>query len=115
MLHQCVISVSVVFQQCLSSVATVFQQCSTTVSAVFQHPHLWFGVPAQALQWFEENPAPDLVLMDVMMPEIGGLDVLARVRERHTASDLPVVMLTSRSDSATIVRALETGANYWWW
>lgn len=69
-----------------------------------------FGGP-QALQWFDENPAPDLVLMDVMMPEIGGLDVLERVRERYSASELPVVMLTSRSDSATIIRALETGAN----
>lgn len=53
----------------------------------------------------------DLVLLDIMMPGKSGLDVLAVIRERHDAAELPVIMITALSDSATTVRALESGAN----
>jgi phosphoserine phosphatase RsbU/P len=53
----------------------------------------------------------DLVLLDVMMPGMSGLEVLRRLRERHDVSRLPVVMATARHQSEDIVRALELGAN----
>jgi CheY-like chemotaxis protein len=53
----------------------------------------------------------DLVLLDVMMPGLSGLDVLRRVRETHPPSILPVVMVTARTESEDIVEALELGAN----
>jgi CheY-like chemotaxis protein len=40
---------------------------------------------------------PDLVLMDVMMPEINGLEVLAEVRKRAETRDLPVIMMTANA------------------
>ncbi len=53
----------------------------------------------------------DLVLLDVVMPDMNGLEVLAKIRERHSAAALPVVMATAMSESTDIVRALELGAN----
>ena len=53
----------------------------------------------------------DLVLLDVMMPGITGLDVLRAVRENHSAVELPVIMVTAKDESSDIVEALELGAN----
>ena len=52
-----------------------------------------------------------LVLLDVMMPDMDGYEVLARIRETHPVSMLPVIMVTALDQSADIVRALELGAN----
>jgi diguanylate cyclase (GGDEF)-like protein len=53
----------------------------------------------------------DLVLLDVMMPGIDGIETLKRIRSRKSASVLPVIMVTAKSESANIVDALELGAN----
>ncbi len=53
----------------------------------------------------------DLILLDVMMPEISGLDVLQILRTRHTAAALPIIMATARDASADVVEALKLGAN----
>jgi PAS domain S-box-containing protein len=53
----------------------------------------------------------DLVLLDVMMPGMTGLEVLRRIREVFPAAALPVIMATARSGSTEIVDALEGGAN----
>ena len=53
----------------------------------------------------------DLVLLDVMMPEVSGLDVLRRLRERWPESDLPVIMATARDATEDVVEALRLGAN----
>jgi DNA-binding response OmpR family regulator/tRNA A-37 threonylcarbamoyl transferase component Bud32 len=53
----------------------------------------------------------DLVLLDIMMPGLSGIDVLQKIRERHTAARLPVVMVTARAESQEVVHALELGAN----
>jgi sigma-B regulation protein RsbU (phosphoserine phosphatase) len=53
----------------------------------------------------------DLVLLDVMMPGLSGLEVLRVLRERHAATELPVIMATARDQSEDIVQALRLGAN----
>ena len=58
-----------------------------------------------------EQQAFDLVLLDVMMPGLSGIDVLKRVRERTSESDLPVIMATARDTTEDVVEALRLGAN----
>ena len=53
----------------------------------------------------------DVILLDIMMPGIDGLEVLRIVREAHTASDLPIVMATAKDQSEDVVAGLELGAN----
>ncbi len=54
---------------------------------------------------------PDLILLDVMMPEMNGLETLQHIRERFPASQLPVIMVTALGSAQDVVRGLELGAN----
>jgi two-component system KDP operon response regulator KdpE len=51
---------------------------------------------------------PDLVLLDIMMPEMDGWDVCRRLREM---SDVPIIFLTARGETRDVVRGLEMGAD----
>jgi sigma-B regulation protein RsbU (phosphoserine phosphatase) len=53
----------------------------------------------------------DLVLLDVMMPGMNGLEVLKFLRRVDSPIDLPVIMVTARGESGDVVEALELGAN----
>jgi len=53
----------------------------------------------------------DLVLLDIEMPEVSGLDALKTLREAYSAIELPVIMVTAKNQSDDIVRALDLGAN----
>src|SRR5262249_29651826 len=53
----------------------------------------------------------DLVLLDIMMPDLDGMAVLEILRQQFSASELPIIMVTAKSDSTDIVAALELGAN----
>jgi diguanylate cyclase (GGDEF)-like protein len=53
----------------------------------------------------------DLVLLDVMMPGIDGVETLKRIRSQKSASALPVIMVTAKSESENIVESLGLGAN----
>jgi diguanylate cyclase (GGDEF)-like protein/PAS domain S-box-containing protein len=58
-----------------------------------------------------DREAVDLVLLDVMMPELNGIQVLRKIRETRTAAELPVIMVTARDDSEEVVEAFRSGAN----
>ena len=53
----------------------------------------------------------DLILLDVEMPGMSGLDVLRQLRAGYTRTELPVIMVTARSGGDDIVEALNAGAN----
>ncbi len=55
--------------------------------------------------------AIDLVLLDIMMPGIDGVEVLKILRRNHTQTQLPVIMATAKADSRDMIEALELGAN----
>lgn len=65
----------------------------------------------QALKALKESDAPDVVVMDWMMPGLTGLEVVKKVRSRQAEPPPYIIMLTSRSDKSDIVEALEAGAN----
>lgn len=57
------------------------------------------------------NERFDLIVLDIMMPNLSGIEVLQEIRGRHSKIELPVLMATAKSDSEEVVRALELGAN----
>ncbi len=57
------------------------------------------------------HKAPSVVLLDLMLPKVSGLDVLKAIRETKSTSLLPVVVLTSSDEEIDIVRSYELGAN----
>jgi DNA-binding response OmpR family regulator len=53
----------------------------------------------------------DLVLLDIEMPEISGLEALQMIRALYTPVELPVIMVTARNQSDDVVKALDMGAS----
>lgn len=53
----------------------------------------------------------DLILLDIMMPEIDGIELCARIRGLNAWSDVPIIMLTSRKDMESLSQAFVAGAN----
>ena len=57
---------------------------------------------------FKEEP--DIILLDIVMPKVDGYEILKKVRENPKTEHLPIIVLTSFSDSASKLKALELGA-----
>jgi CheY-like chemotaxis protein len=68
------------------------------------------GDGAACLAWLEDR-LPDLVLLDVSMPGMSGLDALQVIRGKHSQDQLPVILVTAMVDPEDIVAGLEAGAN----
>lgn len=68
------------------------------------------GNGRDALDWIHFHRV-ELVLLDVEMPDMNGLDVLKILREKFTQAQLPVIMVTGNMNSDDVVTALEAGAN----
>jgi len=58
-----------------------------------------------------EEEAPDLVVLDWMLPKISGIEVCRRLRSRPETRNVPIIMLTARSEEGDRIRGLETGAD----
>jgi diguanylate cyclase (GGDEF)-like protein/PAS domain S-box-containing protein len=58
-----------------------------------------------------KQDAVDLVLLDIEMPQISGLDALKALREHYSQAELPIIMVTAKNQSDDIVAALDLGAN----
>jgi diguanylate cyclase (GGDEF)-like protein/PAS domain S-box-containing protein len=68
------------------------------------------GDGQSALNWIQGHPV-DLVLLDVEMPEMSGIEVLKILRQTYTPAQLPIIMVTGKASSEDIVAALAAGAN----
>ena len=65
---------------------------------------------ARALKLAGMDPRPDLILLDVMMPEMDGYEVLSQLRARSDTAEVPVIFLTALNSSADEERGLMLGA-----
>jgi diguanylate cyclase (GGDEF)-like protein/PAS domain S-box-containing protein len=63
-----------------------------------------------ALRAASQAPLPELVLLDIMMPEMDGYEVLRRLRENEATRDIPVIFLTALDKSQDIAHGLQLGA-----
>ncbi|MGH6828420.1 MAG: phosphate regulon transcriptional regulator PhoB [Rhizomicrobium sp.] len=64
----------------------------------------------QALLAAEER-APDVIILDWMLPKISGIEVCRRLRRRPETRNVPIIMLTARGEESDRIRGLETGAD----
>ncbi|ESQ85869.1 MULTISPECIES: phosphate regulon transcriptional regulator PhoB [unclassified Asticcacaulis] len=64
----------------------------------------------EALVMIKER-VPDLLVCDWMMPKVSGIEVCRRVRQQTQTRNLPIVMLTARSEETDRIRGLDTGAD----
>jgi PAS domain S-box-containing protein len=53
----------------------------------------------------------DLILLDVMMPEMSGYEVCEKIRENHSAEELPIIMVTAKNQVGDLVLGFQSGAN----
>lgn len=64
-----------------------------------------------AAQLFLSGRRPDLLILDINMPEVTGLDMVEFLRRRPGTKDLPIVMLSSEAADTMVDRAMELGAD----
>jgi len=59
---------------------------------------------------FADTPRPDLILLDLRLPKVGGLEVLAKVKEDERLRRIPVIVLTESEREEDMVKAYDSGA-----
>jgi len=64
----------------------------------------------EAMKRIDEN-APDIILLDIMLPGLDGIEICKRLKQSSDVSHIPVVMLTARGEEADVVTGLEIGAD----
>ena len=65
----------------------------------------------EILAALRQAPAPDLVLLDVMLPDADGFDILLKMRAHPILKSVPVIMLTAKATRAAVLRGLASGAD----
>ncbi|MCD9188970.1 MAG: response regulator [Pyrinomonadaceae bacterium] len=65
----------------------------------------------QAIESLDQIRPADLVLLDIMLPYADGFEVLSQIRARKGWENVPIIMLTSKTQEPTVVRAFENGAD----
>ena len=69
-----------------------------------------FADPREGLAWCLGHE-PDLIVVDYMMPELNGVELIRRVRAEHAHNDVPILMVTASDERKVRYQALEAGAN----
>ena len=64
----------------------------------------------EALTWLQQGNIPDLVLTDLQMPNMDGVELIKRLKESGYFKDIPIIVLSSRDNSVDRVQCLKLGA-----
>ena len=65
---------------------------------------------AQALEKIDADGIPDLFILDVMMPDMNGIELCRLLKGRDDTQDIPVLILSARGDSRSVVEGIDAGA-----
>jgi DNA-binding response OmpR family regulator len=65
----------------------------------------------QAIDNLDNKKVPSLVLLDIILPLADGFEVLTQIRSRKGWNKIPIIMLTSKTQELSVVRAFESGAD----
>ena len=66
----------------------------------------------QSIEFLQTHEPPDLILLDIMMPQMDGIEVIKKIRENPVWSHIPVVFLTARTDKLSIEDSMDLGDDY---
>lgn len=69
------------------------------------------GNRAEVVAEFRKQPVPDLILLDVMLPDADGFDILLRLRQHPALKNVPVIMLTGKATRESVIKGLASGAD----
>ncbi|GAB4525902.1 MAG: response regulator [Pleurocapsa sp.] len=64
-----------------------------------------------AWKWLESNPAPNLILLDIVMPGESGLDLCRKIREQAQWKDIPILFCSSKAEEFDRFWAMRQGGN----
>ncbi len=70
-----------------------------------------FSKGMRALKYLKDEKKPDLIILDIDMPEINGYEMLEMIREKDELKEVPVLFLTSNNDKEHVIKAIKGGAN----
>ena len=90
------------------------QHLAENMRAVLTHAGFVARVAAnreQIVAAFRQPPLPDLVLLDVMLPDTDGFEVLAKIRQNPMLGEVPVIMVTATATREAVLKGLLGGAN----
>lgn len=65
----------------------------------------------EALEWMQQGVIPDVIVADVNMPEINGLEFIKQIRASGFFKDIPLIMLSSNEGSYDKIKSLKAGAD----
>jgi CheY-like chemotaxis protein len=73
-------------------------------------------IPVEATNGYEavdqaKRDPPGMIMMDIMMPAMSGIEALKKIRADEVLANVPIVMLTSLTDNETVIEAIQNGAN----
>ncbi|MDD2296406.1 MAG: response regulator [Sphaerochaetaceae bacterium] len=71
----------------------------------------YFDTPVKGIEWLYEGNTPDLIILDIRMPEMNGDEFLSYIKKNGLFKDIPVIILSGEESSATRIRMLEEGAD----
>lgn len=69
------------------------------------------GARAEIVAELRKLPVPDLVLLDVMLPDADGFDILLRMRQHPALKNVPVIMMTGKATREAVIKGLAGGAD----
>lgn len=84
-------------------VRTYFTMEGFAARAAFKRDDILIGL--------RQSPLPDLILLDVQLPDANGFDILAKMRQHPVLKSLPVIMLTAEATREAVLRGLQGGAD----